>query len=299
MNCLVEFKKCINTMNENNIELVRNFINNCDINMKDDMGGNTLLMEACDKGNTEVITLLLNNDNCDVNIQNDDDMTALYMAYHNLNSVRLLLNTGKCDVNIMTCDGTILHIACRGGAVPVVQLLLDAGNCDINIIDDSCTGNGNTALTHACSINNEDIVRLLLNTGNCDVHIKNNDNLDAYHITGSKTIRKLLTDYIKRTENIIRPDERYMISNQQLLEQPDCLICAGSLIEDEETHIKYNRTDILKCPACRGAVFHKECMNMFRNEIYEHNINLNSGNLREFTCPKCRNADVWKNLLLE
>jgi len=72
-----------------------------------------------------------------------------------------------------------------------------------------------------------------------------------------------------------------------------------SLIEDEETHIKYSRTDMLKCPACKGALFHKKCMRLFSDEITEHNINLQSGNIRVLACPKCRNTDSWKDLVLD
>lgn len=138
-----------------------------------------MLHLACQKGDKNIVKILLEYQNIDINIQNDDGSTALHLAcwkgqtasscnsflgyFLNMSSiceedytevVKTLLAFPNIDVNIQDEDGkTPLHVACLRYCFPndtqeVVKALL--ANADINVnIQDKW---GYTALHYACEV---------------------------------------------------------------------------------------------------------------------------------------------------
>lgn len=166
-----------------------------DVNAK--YRADTSLFKACQSGDRETISVLLNAGanpnilckdspdefgmgNAIVIPQNDDKdeqeelskgKTALYAfcakADHNtpdvVECVKLLLDAGA-DVNLKAPDGsTVLYIACRGNG-KLVKFLLEAG-ADPTIEDNS----GRTIL-HTCGENDEETLPLLLAGGLVDIN---------------------------------------------------------------------------------------------------------------------------------
>lgn len=124
--------------------------------------GRTPLMRAADKGNIDVIRILIEN-GADVNTQTQTGYTALMMAAGSgkVQAVDFLLKA-KANPNIQNNSGaTALMRAIDGEGdsaqiKTIVKLLLKAG-ADINLHDKE----GKTALDYAKENFNEEIVKLL------------------------------------------------------------------------------------------------------------------------------------------
>ena len=144
-----------------------------DINIQNN-DGVTALMFASGSGHHQVVDLLLSKDP-DINIQNDDGRTALMFAsgsgHHQV--VDLLLSKDP-DINIQNNDGrTALMAASRYGHHQVVGLLLSK-DPDINIQNND----GSTALMAASRNGHHQVVELLLSK-DPDINIQNNDGWTA------------------------------------------------------------------------------------------------------------------------
>ena len=111
----------------------------------------TALYVAAKNGSTDVVKLLLSNENIDVNIINVEreidqfivEKTALCAAieYNNNDIVELLLSNKNIDVNILDkkrshdkskSEKSALHIAVENNNIDAVKLLLENGNIDVN-----------------------------------------------------------------------------------------------------------------------------------------------------------------------
>ncbi|KAL3854350.1 hypothetical protein ACJMK2_013623 [Sinanodonta woodiana] len=121
----------------------------------------TLLHEAVAIGNTEIVTLLLQN-RAEVNAANDDGRTPLHIASRAGREVIVdaLLQSGA-RVNACTVDGqTSLHVAVWQGRENVVRYLVAAA-ADVNVQD----GDGWTALYWAAKLNYLEITKTLVEAG--------------------------------------------------------------------------------------------------------------------------------------
>ncbi|XP_046342376.2 putative ankyrin repeat protein RF_0381 [Haliotis rufescens] len=98
---------------------------------------NNILHLTCSSGNVKMVTDLLAKDSVDINSRGQNGGTALMWAtwWHQSDVIDLLLSKGA-DASLTDNDGNnILHNACIGGHLEVVQYILKK-----NIVDINCKG---------------------------------------------------------------------------------------------------------------------------------------------------------------
>ncbi|KAN0070248.1 Ankyrin repeat-containing domain protein [Elaphomyces granulatus] len=128
----------------------------------------TALMEACRKGELDVVQFLLGIEGIDVHRQDGSGCTAFCLAAEEGHSqvVKLLLTRDDIDINRPNYNGqTALFLACREACLETVDLILKQDGIDLNT---RATYTGHTPLAIACLNNNTDIVRLLLSRPDTD-----------------------------------------------------------------------------------------------------------------------------------
>ncbi|KAL7805259.1 ankyrin repeat-containing domain protein [Trichoderma aethiopicum] len=133
-----------------------------DINARDQQYGETPLIWAARKGHYNVVKLLLDAD-ADVNVQEQrKGETALTLAIESRHeaTIRELIAKGADVNNRDHTNHTPLHTASWQGSVPVMQMLL-VQKVDVNASNDD----GRTPIFSACALGHIDLVRLLLNSG--------------------------------------------------------------------------------------------------------------------------------------
>jgi len=86
-----------------------------DVNARDDKL-NTALHHATEQGHLNIMHLLIEA-GAELNIQNDDDSTALHLAEKNIDSIRLLLEAGA-DPNIKNRDYNYPYYYAFYGSMP-------------------------------------------------------------------------------------------------------------------------------------------------------------------------------------
>ncbi|KAF0700108.1 Aste57867_9339 [Aphanomyces stellatus] len=120
----------------------------------------TALTSAAWNGRADVVDVLLRQPTIQVNLTNEANETALYVAIQqgHTDSVRLLLAKDGIDVNQTTRGLTYLILAVELGRQEIVSLLLDVPSIELNALDDY----GFTALGRAIQKENYGIVNLLL-----------------------------------------------------------------------------------------------------------------------------------------
>ncbi len=120
----------------------------------------TPLMLAAERGQLEILQVLLD---AGVNVNEattDHGYTALVFACNNADAVKVLLNAGA-DANAKNHSGvTVLMYAAMDGDLGAVKALLDAG-ADVNTV----AGSSMTALGRAYSTGHSDIADLLIRAG--------------------------------------------------------------------------------------------------------------------------------------
>ncbi|HBL98361.1 TPA: hypothetical protein DDZ86_01815 [Candidatus Dependentiae bacterium] len=119
---------------------------------------------ACEKGNIEIIKLLLYKGE-DINFTTKSGETPFHCACknNNLDVINLLLKKGA-NLNLKTgpenCDLTALHFACNSNSIKVIEFLINKK------VDPDPKSKGNyTPLHYACDNNNFEIVKLLIEKG--------------------------------------------------------------------------------------------------------------------------------------
>ena len=172
----------IHAIENNDIDLVRQLLDNgIDINLRDSTG-NTALMWASQEGHNEIVELLLI-EGADVNNIDLDGDTALMLASQegHTDIMKLLLNSGA-DPNIQDFDGdTLIMTLSFYGYIENIELLLDSGaNTTIRDI------NGDTALMLASKNGHTDIVELL------ERHVDQDVLIDAVRENNIVRVKQLL-----------------------------------------------------------------------------------------------------------
>ena len=128
----------------------------CDINETKPQTNKTPLHVACTMTNVKLITLLLSEDPCNLNAQDESGNTGLHIAvaqvvkYPKISAkkVQHLTEDKRCDINIKNHEGnTALHVAVSKVAFEIVKMLVSHAECNPNIQNND----GNTAL-HLCMI---------------------------------------------------------------------------------------------------------------------------------------------------
>ncbi|KAJ5569050.1 hypothetical protein N7450_011536 [Penicillium hetheringtonii] len=136
--------------------------------------GKTPVMRAIKNSSPAVLTLLLNSPGLDINLQNREQESALWIPVRHGASSTLwrVLERVDCAVDLRHQRGqTALHLAVWWGRIGLAQLLLAKGNLDLATID----RNGHTALHLAVRGRRLDVVDLILWHPRTDVNCIDND----------------------------------------------------------------------------------------------------------------------------
>ena len=151
-----------------------------DIPLNED--GDCLLHIACQWGDMDIVTYLITDERCNLNIQNSLLNTPLHVACYGIKrSIIKHLLKMKCSTNIPNKKGEtaqdiplnedgdcLLHIACQWGDMDIVTYLITDERCDLNIQNSLL----NTPLHVACYGIKLDIIKLLL-VMRCSTNIPN------------------------------------------------------------------------------------------------------------------------------
>ena len=183
------------------LECVELLINefHCDINTKGAYG-RTILHNACYKGHTSLMRLLVTKYKCDLKAPDsngDTPLTCAGLGGSTLECVELLINEFHCDINTKGAYGrTILHNACYYGHTSLVRLLVTKYKCDLKASDSE----GNTPFTCAgLGGSSVECVELLINEFHCDINTKGAVGRTILHNAFGKghtsLVRLLVTKY--------------------------------------------------------------------------------------------------------
>ena len=148
-----------------------------------------------------ILEMLVRNEMCDLNVQNDNEDTALHIALKERIPVKyiklFMMHSERKEFNInqVNHDGqTYLHVACILKDIKYIQILIQQPTCDLNIQDD----NGDTALhIAACSVwNSAEMIQCILDSGRCDPNITNKQGYTPLHTATEHnqldSVRKLM-----------------------------------------------------------------------------------------------------------
>ena len=141
-----------------------------------DANGNPMLILAIRDKSSNVIDVLLGDQNIDVDLSNKSGETPLMMAAidGNLPLVKTLVIGHKAQLDHI--GWTPLHYACAKGHLEVAEFLITNGA----ILDSMSLGN-TTPLMMAVQSGNEQLVKLLLDKG-ADLQLRNSQGLTAIDI---------------------------------------------------------------------------------------------------------------------
>ena len=141
-----------------------------------DANGNPMLILAIRDKSSNVIDVLLGDQNIDVDLSNKNGETPLMMAAidGNLPLVKTLVIGHKAQLDHI--GWTPLHYACAKGHLEVAEFLITNGA----IVDSMSLGN-TTPLMMAVQSGNEQLVKLLLDKG-ADLQLRNSQGLTAIDI---------------------------------------------------------------------------------------------------------------------
>lgn len=205
-----------------------------DINQSDE-DGCTSLYHACQEGNLDIVTTLLNH-SADINKSNKNEASPLYIASENGHStvVNTLLQN-SADINISEKSGASpLYIACQKGHIKVVRVLIqhlaNINQSKLNgtsplyiacqnghalvvkeLIKHSADINkgrcdGITPLQIACYYNREDVVRELLFSEEINIDQCDSTGCTSLHVACKKGHTFIIDELIQHKADKNKPD---------------------------------------------------------------------------------------------
>jgi len=151
----------------NHIKLVNQIISKCSIDINCKQEDKHILHVAVQQENTDLIKTLLLSPNLLLNEQDENEETPLHLAviYNNSEILSILLDDNRTDPNIGQLVGiTPLHIATEKPN-NTLAILLKYSSVDVNVSDSF----HNTPLHRACKFNNLNAVKLLLKHKNIQI----------------------------------------------------------------------------------------------------------------------------------
>ncbi|XP_067649634.1 uncharacterized protein [Haliotis asinina] len=172
--------------------------------------GNTALHYAASSDSLEMVSLLLSEDDIDVDVQNKKGETALIKALY-CKHEQVAETLIKAQANTLLTDRygrTSFLIAALVGSVSIVELLLISDHRCIN----HCDASGNTALHLAAIRGQADVIKLLLKEG-LDIQKGNVDRMTPLHIAATNgrysIVDTLLS--VERKSAISREDRKRFV----------------------------------------------------------------------------------------
>ncbi|MFT7807240.1 ankyrin repeat domain-containing protein 22 isoform X1 [Arapaima gigas] len=151
------------------------------LNIQDEIFGDTPIIAACRRGNLQTVKYLLEQ-NADVSIRNKKERTCLHYAARRtftvLDSLMIIV------LMPILLIGYFIMLEKQRRTVTLMRLILNS-NVDIDAVDYE----GNTALHYACQRKSDHLIRLLLEK-NADMSIKNRDNETPLDIAKRLKFRK-------------------------------------------------------------------------------------------------------------
>ena len=168
---------------------VKKCMGKVDINKKDNFGVSPLI-HASEKGNKDIVNLLINN-NADINIKDNYGNTPIIFAHNNIEILKLFINA-KANINIQGSNNVnTLMLSSEIGNENIVKLLIE-NNVQLNLQDKF----KQTALFFASKNGHKDIVKLLIENG-ANINIQDIDGNSALFIAslqGHEEIVSLLKE---------------------------------------------------------------------------------------------------------
>ena len=151
----------------------------CDPHLKG-FNGRPLLHDACEGGNVTLVQTLIRKHEADINAFDDKYCTPLAVAAHcgKLDVALCLINEFGCDTQLKGFNGrSLLHDACQGGNVTLVQTLIQEHKADVNAQDNR----HNAPIGIAALCGKLDVVLCLINEFGCDPHMRGFDGRCLLH----------------------------------------------------------------------------------------------------------------------
>lgn len=220
---------------KNDVKLFKQLINKISrVDLKDNMGYTSLhyAIRSSSEENSDILQILLEHPRVEMNCQNVEGKTALYMACNTRNAdlwtIKQLLEN-NADVNLAdTEDVSPLHIACKFNNLEIVKLLLQFG-ANINCRD----FNKYTPLHYAIEVNSAQLTELLLSK-NADANIGESHSLNAlmFAIICNRDFTQLLLEHISdiNAKSFDGKTAIYFAMRRNMLEVVKMLIVRGAII---------------------------------------------------------------------
>lgn len=134
-----------------------------------DMNGDPLLFIPIVNGNMEMLDTLLTYGDCDLELSNFEERTALMLAVE-MDDIRMVRHLIKAGANVNATDNlgkTPLLLALEDGKFEIAEYLIKHGS-DVNSVDDL----GQSALLHITRGERRDCARIIRILLQCDYKIK-------------------------------------------------------------------------------------------------------------------------------
>ena len=163
-------------------ELVKYFVNlGTDIGCKNNLGSNCLHIAALN-GHLNLCNSLIDKHNFDVNVADNDGLTALHQSakYGSYELLTYFIGIGGC-IDLRANNGmNSLHIAATYGHLNLCKTLIDKCNFSLHITSDT----GLTALHHSACSGSYELVRYFADRG-INIDLKNDKGMNCLHIAAS------------------------------------------------------------------------------------------------------------------
>ena len=140
-----------------------------------DASGNMPLHEACKCTNVEVVTILVEEFQCDKAVQNSDGELPLHLACRVQSLEIVEIVTSVYDATVQNNAGeTPLHVACKYGQMDIVNYLTEKCVCDHTIQDSS----SKLAVHYACAYSLEMVEQV----SDCDLECGTSHGVTPLHV---------------------------------------------------------------------------------------------------------------------